>query len=213
MDDFSKWKEVFIDPGVWDLVKSDQFKWHGKIDIPEFLDSLPDNHYFSWDYPGDMNLKYQDKFLIWTYSNAINYHLHSQYIVTVQSKFKNYFNFMYWFDKYNDLDIKSGIMGLGNMCRFAHLNDYLKHALDYAFSNCNHKRIHIYGLCLRAIPYAYKLSKKNKIKLSIDSTKWTRACSNALKTKYNGKVCCNSENRQEFLNEYKKRIEEVLRCQ
>ncbi len=112
MDDFSKWKEVFVDPGVYDLTKSDKFSWEGLINIPDFLNSLPDNHYFSWDYPGDMNIQYQDKFLIWTYNNAINYRTNSQYIVTVQSKFNNYYNFVEWFDKFNDLKIESGILGL-----------------------------------------------------------------------------------------------------
>ena len=72
---FSRWKEIFVDPGVYDLVKSDQFKWQGKINISLFLRFLPCNHYFSWDYPGDMNPQFQDKFLIWTYNNAINYRI------------------------------------------------------------------------------------------------------------------------------------------
>ena len=31
MTDFSRWKEVFIDPGVYDLVKDYKFSWEGKI--------------------------------------------------------------------------------------------------------------------------------------------------------------------------------------
>ncbi len=210
MDDFSRWKEVFIDPGVYDLTKSDKFKWEGKINVKDFLNSLPENHYFSFDYPCDMNLKYTDLFLEKSWINALKYNAYLQYIVTVQYEFSNYWNFVEWFDRYNRLHIFSGIMGLGNLCRFRALNDYLKHALDYAFSNCRHPRIHIYGLCLKAIPYAYKLAKRYNIELSIDSTKWTRACVKELKDKYDGRVCCTTSNRQEFFDEYKKKLRKVI---
>lgn len=202
LKDFSRWKEIFIDPGVYDLVNSDKFKWEHDIDILKFLDLLPENHYFSFDYPGDMNLQYQDLFLEKTWINAIKYHSHSQYIVTAQYKFRNYMNFMNWFKAYNALDIKSGILGLGNLCRFRSLNQYLKHALSYAFFRCNHSRIHIYGLCLKAIPYAYNLAKKTNIELSIDSTKWTRAVNK--KCRDFSISCRNVEERQLFFNEYLK---------
>jgi hypothetical protein len=206
---FDRWKEVFIDPGVYDLIKSDKFKWEGSIDIEEFLDSLPDDHYFSWDYPCDMNLKYQDIFLQKTYDNAKKYCKFPQYIVTAQYKFNHYWNFVEWFNIYNELDIQSGILGLGNMCRFRSLNQYLKHTLDYAFKTTTHPRMHIYGLCLKAIPYAVDLAKRFNIELSIDNTKWTRACTVELKEKYNKN--CNGKNRQEFFDVYKGRIEELLR--
>lgn len=173
LKDFSRWKEIFIDPGVYDLTKSDKFKWEGTIDIEEFLDSLPGNHYFSWDYPSDMNEDYSLLFRTKTWNRAVKYHEHPNYIVTVQSRFQNYWNFTDWFDLYNQLPIKSGLMGLGNMCRFRSLNMFLKHALDYAFKHSIHPRMHIYGLCLQAIPYANNLAKKYNIDLSIDNTKWT----------------------------------------
>ncbi|KKL28323.1 hypothetical protein LCGC14_2376230, partial [marine sediment metagenome] len=133
MDDFSQWKEVFIDPGVYDLTKSDGFKWEGTIDIPEFLDSLPDNHYFSWDYPGDMNPKFTDIFLKKSWDNAKKYSKHPQYITTVQYRFNNYLSFIEWFDDYNELTMTSNIMGLGNICKQKGCNSFLKHALPYAF--------------------------------------------------------------------------------
>ena len=210
MDDFSKWKEIFIDPGVYDLTKSDKFSWEGKINISLFLRFLPPNHFFSWDYPSDMNLQYQTLFITKTWNRAVKFHKHHQYIVTVQFKHNNYWSFVEWFELYNALPIKSGILGLGNMCRHRSLNQFLKHSLDYAFSNCNHKRIHIYGLCLKAIPYAYKLSKKYNIELSIDSTKWTRACSIELKNKY-GFFNSRKHNRQEFFDEYMKKIDKFIK--
>lgn len=210
MKDFSDWREVFIDPGVWELTKWNEYSWvhlkgsKGYRDIEIFLDSLPDNHYFSWDYPCDMNLEYQELFLRNTWNNALNFHEHPQYIVTVQSKFRNYINFMEWFDEYNNLEIKSGILALGNMCRFRSLNQYLKHALSYAFYKCKHPRIHIYGLCMKAIPYAYKLSKKTSIEFSFDSTKWTRCFHTS------GLPSCNKGNRQQYFDDYKTRVEELI---
>jgi len=206
MSDFSQWDEVLIDPAVYELKKSDHYSWERSINIKEFLDSLPNNHYFSWDYPCDMNKQYQDLFLKKSWENAQKYSYHSQYICTVQCKFRNYWNFAEWFDKYNNLEIVSGILALGNLCRFRTLNQYLKHVLDYSFSHCEHPRIHIYGLCLKAIPYTYKLSKRFNIELSTDSTNWTRACDIKLKKKYNNYVGCRSHNRQEFFNEYLKLI-------
>ena len=206
LEDKSKWDEILIDPHVNELKKSDKYSWEGKIDIYQFLDSLPNNHYFSWDYPSDMNLKYQDLFLEKTWNNALKFHKHSQYIVTVQAKFRHYWDFVEWFDKYNTLEIKSGILALGNQGGYRTLTNYLKHIYDYTFSHCKHPRIHIYGLCLKAIPYAYKLSKRFNVELSVDSTNWTRACNKKLKEKYNNRVSCRSNNRQEFFNKYLKTI-------
>jgi len=196
----SKYKEVFIDPGVYELTKNPCYSWEWDINVNDFLDSLPKNHYFSFDYPCDMNINFTDIFLRNSWSNAKLFCYHSQYITTIQYEFNNYFRFVYWFSKYNNLKIRSGIMGLGNMCRFPRLNNYIKHSLDYAFLGCIVGRIHIYGLCLDGIPYANKLAKKFKIELSIDSTKWTRAVTNNLKLKYG--ISCKSKNRQEYFDTY-----------
>ncbi len=198
------YKEIFVDPGVYDLTKSDKFSWEGKIDIPSFLDGLPDNHYFSFDYPCDMNPKYQDEFILKTWDNANKYCNHPNYIVTAQYPFNNYWCFTTWFDRYNQLPIESGIMGLGNLCRIMHLSEYMKHALGYAFKNCRHPRIHIYGLAKRNIKYAYRLARKYGIKLSIDSTKWTRG-STALQCRV-GHAAVKSGERQLFFDTY---IEEL----
>ena len=207
--DFSKWKEVFIDPSVYELVYSNKFSFEGKINISDFLNSLPNNHYFSFDYPSDMNIKYQDLFIKKSWNNALKYHNHSQYITTVQSKLNDFWNFVEIFDKYNNLSLKSDILGIGNMCRYKYLNEYLENVIDYLFSNTNHSRIHIFGLCLKAIPLTYKLAKKYNILLSIDSTKWTKACTVNLKKKY-GKFNCTKENRQLFFDTYLQLIKSRL---
>jgi len=167
-----KYKEILIDPGVYDLIKSNKYSWEDKIDIKEFLLSLPPNHYFSWDYPSDMNLLYENEFIEKSWENAEKFVLYPQYIVTVQAKFNNYWDFKNRFDKYNELNITSGILGLGNMCKHPRLNQFMKHALDYAFSHCYHRRIHIYGLCKDAIPYAYRKAIYYGIEFSIDQEKW-----------------------------------------
>ena len=207
LKDKIKWSEILIDPHVYQLTKSPNYSWENKIDIKKFLDSLPKNHYFSWDYPCDMNKKYTNLFINKSWSNTLLYHSHPQYICTVQSKFKDYRSFVEWFNKYNNLDISSGILGLGNSCRFRSLNIYLRKILDYSFSRCKHPRIHIYGLCLKAIPYAYRLSRFNGIELSTDSTKWTRVVNKELRRKMGeGHRSCSSNERQLFFDEYLKEI-------
>ena len=212
LKDFSKWKEIYVDPGVYELTKHDEYSWvkvkTAHEDMIKFLDFLPKNHYFSWDYPCDMNPKFTEYFLRKSWKNAKKYCKHSQYIITVQSKcykIKNRvipdeLSFYKWFDRYNKLEIKSGILGIGNLCRIKRMTVGLKNIIIYAMKNSKHPRMHIYGLCLDAIPFAEKLAIRNNIELSIDSTKWTRACNSDLKWSegYN----CTSKNRQKFFDEY-----------
>jgi len=204
--DFTQWKEVFIDPGVYELTKGPTYSWESKIKILDFLNTLPENHYFTCDYPCDMNEGYTQTFLMKSWDNAVKYCAHPNYIVVVQSKLNDYWSFREWFDRYNELPIASGILGLGNMCRILHVNEFVKTALPYAFKNCKHHRIHIYGLSIRHMKFAYKLAEKYRIELSVDSTKWTRACSTELRDKYYPKTNCTKINRQEFFDEYKNSI-------
>ncbi len=166
------YKEILIDPGVWDLKEGFEYIWEGTIILHEFLKTLPSNHFFSLDYPGDMNLHYQKLFLDKSKRYAEGFAYHPNFIVTVQFYHNNYWSFVENFEWYNELDIKSGILGLGNMCRHSTCNQFMKHALDYAFSHCNHPRIHVYGLCKDAIPYADRLARRFNVELSIDQEKW-----------------------------------------
>lgn len=200
------YSEVLIDPGVYELKKSNKYSWEEKINIKEFLDQLPDNTYFTADYPSDMNQKYEDEFIINSYANAYEYSNHSQYIPVVQSKIQDLESFKKYFDIYNKLKPKSNILGLGNFCRIHWLNNYVREALKYAFENSKIPRIHVYGLGLRLISYTFNLALQNNIQLSIDSTKWTRACSTELRKKYYPKFNAVRSNRQEFFDEYQKII-------
>lgn len=195
-EDKAQYKEILIDPGVYDLTKGSTFSWEEEIDIDEFLDTLPSNHYFSWDYPCDMNPQYEDLFIKKTWENALKYHNHPQYIVTVQYKINHYWNFVEWFDKYNEMEIASNFLGLGNMCKIITKSDFMDHAIDYAFSHSNYKRMHIYGLGLRHIPYVYKKAKQFNIELSIDSTKYTRPLRplrNWFRKENDGKYMCSNQ--------------------
>lgn len=204
LKNYSQWKEIYIDPGVYDLTKDYKFSWEGEINIQDFLDCLPENHYFSCDLPSDMNLKFKKYFLekSWQYAQAYCYH--PQFIVTVQFYHNNYLSFIENFKKYNNLKIKSGILGIGNYCKHHFYNDFVKHTLPYLFKNCKHPKIHIYGLGFRIIPHAYKLAKKYKIELTIDSTKWTRTVNPKFRKSLgeNHRACCGKDERQLFFEQY-----------
>ena len=205
LKDYSRWKEIFIDPGVYELTKEPEYSWfQNNKQVVDFLNSLLPNHYFSLDYPCDMNPKYTEEFLNKTWYHAQLHYNHPNYIITAQYKFNNYPSFVEWFDKYNALKIKSGIMELGNICRILQKTQYIKHVFPYAFKNCTHPRIHIYGLAFKNIKLAHDLANHYGIELSFDSTKWTRACTVELKKKYG--VNCNGKNRQEFFDEYLKKV-------
>jgi len=163
-------KEALVDPCVSDLLTSNEYHWVGDINIVEFLNSLPENHFFSFDYPSDMNPKYEDLFLMKSWDNACRYNWHPQYITTVQGKFGQAWNYIEQFHKYNALE--PDFLGLGNLCKHRSCNDFIKHTIGYIFKYSYAKRIHIYGLCKDAIPYCYKLAKKFKIDFSIDQEIW-----------------------------------------
>lgn len=221
--DLNVYDEVMIDPGVYELIKSLKYSWEENFNIREFLDTLPDNHYFSADYPPDMLLdglkneefgwdyfmKVSKLFIHKTWDNAVKLCDHKNYIVTCQSYFENEKSFYKWFDRFNSLDIKSGIMGIGNLCRIHYLQDYIKRVLDYVFKNVSVNVVHIYGLGLRITPYAYRLSKIHGVKLTVDNTKWTRAVTQELKESEG--LCCSSNNRQMYYEEYMKRLSQIRR--
>ncbi len=170
--DFTPYETILIDPGVFDLIDSPCYKWEKKIDINDFLETLSSNHFFSFDYPCDMNEKYTKLFLRKSWENAQRFSSHSQYIVTVQYRYNDYWSFQEWFDKYNELDIASNFMGLGNICKQRGINEFLKHAIPYAFKNSKAKWIHVYGANKHLIHYLKKLEKKYNKKVTVDNRKW-----------------------------------------
>ncbi|MGQ4876465.1 MAG: hypothetical protein ACP6IY_20570, partial [Promethearchaeia archaeon] len=94
-----------------------------------------------------------------------------------------------------------------NCCRFFHPNKFTDKMVDFLIEKSNiFQRLHIYGLGMRLIKkYADELDKE--FYFSIDSTKWTRACNNNLKTQYGYR--CNKNTRELFFNTY---IETIRDC-
>ena len=209
-------KEVIIDVGVYDLKKNNNYSWINKINFKKILDNLPDNHFIPFDYPSDMcnqtsiyksfiQLGKIESFILRSYENSCKYCYSKNFIVSIQYKPNNILDFKYMFDKFNCLIVNNNILALGNMCRIQKLSKFMKESIKYSFKNSNSKRIHIFGLTLRAFKYCFKLAIKYDIELSIDSTNWTRACNKYLKTTFG--LCCIKKTRQLYFNEYLKSIE------
>lgn len=172
---FDKYKEVFIDPGVYELTKGrESYSWEKKVNIHKFLESLPENHYFSFDYPADMYPPNQELFLRKSFENAEKYQNYKQFIITVQFRLGSWLDYIVWLNRYSRLNSR-GILGIGNMCRMLYLTKFVKNVINYTFKNVKNKRIHIYGLGLRSLPYAIRKAKRYNKELSFDSTKWKRA--------------------------------------
>ena len=205
-----KFKEILIDPGVYFLKKNPTLKWEGKINIAPFLDSLPKNHFLSCDFPSDMNLNYKKLLLEKSWSYAQGYCYHPQFIVTIQFIHNSFWfgknSLMKMFDKYNQLKIRSGFIGIGNLCKQKYNNDFMKHALPYILKNSNYKKIHIYGLSIKNIPIADKLAKRYGIELSIDSTKWTMPIQKEIRSE--NTLWFTHEKRQIYFDTYLKVIKE-----
>lgn len=166
------YKYILIDPGVYELGDSDSYSWENRIDISGFLESLPKNHYFSWDYPGDMNPKYSELFLKKSWENACKFSEHPNYITTVQFQYNNYLSFIDWFNKYNELPMTSRIMGIGNMCQQKGLNEFVKHTIPYILKNSKADWIHIYGPNVFIIKYISKWEKLTDKLITVDNRKW-----------------------------------------
>lgn len=129
---FKKYKEIFIDPGVYELkkTKKDCYSWEKHVNVEKFLDLLPNNCYFSFDYPSDMNPALTDVFLKKSYENAVKYQNNEHFIISMQYRFKDFFSFCEEFEKYNDLN-HDRIFALGNLCRILRLTPFLKNVILY----------------------------------------------------------------------------------
>lgn len=206
------YKKVFLEPEVFILRKQTNYRFDKWLDVNNFLINLPENCYFSLDYPSDMNLNHQHRFITKTHYNIEKYHYSKQYINTVQSLFFNFESFKINFNIVNKIPSKSKIIGLGNICRLFNNKketiEYILNTFNYIKNNINKNNynwIHIYGLGLRFIKPYYDILKDSFKTLSFDSTKWTKACNDNLKHKFG--LNCNKDNRQIFFNEYIKTIQ------
>lgn len=177
-------KILFIDPSVYELRTSKEYSritWFTK----ENIENLPPNTFFSLDYPPDMNTEHTDLFLKKSWKYAKMFQSCPKAIITVQSKFNNYQSFKEAFDRYLKLEIKSGILGMGNFCRIMFTTEFIKKTFRLILTcykeNENIKWIHFYGSALRLIRYIITTFRFEDVIVSFDSTKWTRACTSELK--------------------------------
>lgn len=187
---------VFIDPGVYELVRSPEYTYRWKMH--RMVRHLPSNTYISIDYPCDMNPAYTDQFIAESVKNNIMYRDVPNYICTIQSHFRGIESFRkearrlepIW--KHHDK-----IIGLGNLCRIMHPTPFTDQVSDWVINNVPlGKWVHVYGMPMRLMRKYLPAWEDAGIEVSVDSTKWTRP------VRGRGKPSCNKENREQYFLNY-----------
>lgn len=195
--------DYLIDPGVHELKKNTEYS---KIDLAHEIAGR--NEQISIDYPNDMNLKYSDLFIQKSIDNNIKYSKMSNYIATVQFKFKDYRDFVYRLNELSSItDLSNKILGIGNMCRIFQRNMFTTLVFNYLklfIKKHNIKRIHFYGLAIKLIEEACYYFKDLDITVSVDSTKWTKRIHT--RPPLDKSICCRKHNRDVYFVEYMKEI-------
>lgn len=199
-------KLIYVDPAVYELTKRPEYS---KIDFMHNLmkkNLLLENEYLSIDYPCDMNLEYIDLFIKKSRDNNFKYRSNLKYICTIQFKFKDYKSFVKEAERLREIwEIPNKIIGIGNTCRIMHPNSFINNLFRYIRNNMQEHKIHFYGLSLRVIKSShFKSLLYSDFKISVDSTKWTRAVNLKLKKKHG--VNSGKDNRDIFFLEYMKEI-------
>lgn len=164
---------VFIDPGVYDLVKGPEYRY---IDwLHHKANHLKPNEWISIDYPGDMNPKYQELFIRKSIENNIRYRDNPNYIATVQSRYMDAYDFK--FRLVELLDIVDGVkgkrLGIGNICRILKNNEFIDTVFKLLRQYVPQSMpIHFYGLSFNAITKYLPELEESGYDISVDSTKW-----------------------------------------
>jgi len=209
-------KIIFVDPGVYELTKNPEYSNIKLLhDLASGRIPLQYNEFISIDYPCDMNIKYSEEFIRKTYENNIKYAENKKYICTVQYKFKDINSFYYEMERTKHIWSKPGkILGLGNLCRIyqwakgSKTEIYLDKISNYLITNSSIiSRIHFYGIGIKFIRRYFPFLNKYISKISVDSTKWTRAVNNKLK--YAHGVCCRKNTRDLYFTEYTKYLKKL----
>jgi len=218
---------VFVDPGVHALMKHPEYP---EIELLHQLASgevpMQPNEWVSIDYPGDMFPEKMAEFIDRTYQNNMNYAENPKYICTVQFHLSNcatpnklwagvahgdmadFASFKFNLDRVLPIfkQTPSKILGIGNICRIMHPNKLLDKMFGYI---CKVHRtqqkfswVHMYGLTLRNIRKYVPMLEYAGIRVSVDSTKWTRACNNELKRNFG--LNCMKKTRDLYFTTYMK---------
>jgi len=191
------------------------------------------------------NLKYQDQP---RYISTVQFHL-SNVGGPITLKYNTYWgghakgdladldSFRYEFDRVFPLvKGKKRVLGIGNLCRILYPNELTDRIFDYIIQQHkgaslfhNEKNIwwvHIYGMAMRLIKKYVPLLEYAGMRVSTDSTKWTRV-NGDLRAKYFDNapdqcrlideekdrpgIACTSETRDEFFETYIKIIQRSIK--
>lgn len=195
----------FIDPSVYELKENMEYS---NIEKLHWLanGNLKENEFISIDYPCDMNLEYSELFVEKSIKNNLKYADNEQYICTIQSKFQDFKDFVYQFEYLEDqIDFSRKIIGIGNLCRILHPNQFSDEVFKYL--NSKPYIFHFYGLGMRLIK-KYSWFFTGLRFSSIDSTKWTKSRNKEVITKY-GQIICTSSNRDDYFLTYMREIRKM----
>jgi hypothetical protein len=164
------------------------------------------------------------EFIERTYYNNHKYAANERYICTVQFHLSNcaepranlswagsatgdladFASFQHEFERIRSiLQNPHKILGIGNMCRIMWPNDLTDQIIRYLNSQIKHiqtRRIHFYGLALRLIKKYVPMLEQAGWKVSVDSTKWTRAVTETLKRQHG--LNCTKATRDLFFRTY-----------
>jgi hypothetical protein len=197
---------LMIDPGVYELKKSPEYS---RIDeLHALVPTLGPGEFISIDYPCDMNEAYTDLFIKKTYDNNMRYKDEMRYICTVQSRLQDFDSFKEEWYKLEDIWMQCPkIIGIGNLCRIMKPNEFTDNVFDFIIKHVGASRwIHVYGMALRIIKKYVPMMEKAGLKVSVDSTKWTRAATHSFKKKYG--VMCRKANRDLYFWHYMNQLKE-----
>lgn len=200
----------FIDPSVYELKDSNEYSNIELLKTLSNAGNLKENEYISIDYPNDMNPLYSDLFIQKTMLYNRLYASNPNYIATLQFKFKDIEDFKLRFEELSQfVDMKSKIIGIGNLCRIMSNCDFIEKVFDFLYNQILEKSInwiHFYGLSKRVIEVCINKFKDIKnIVISTDSTKWTKRVHK--NPPLDKSVCCRKGNRNVYFLEYIKAIE------
>lgn len=177
-------KLIFIDPSVYELKTQTEYSNIEKLH--QLVSNHQENEYISIDYPCDMNITHSDLFIQKSIQNNWTYKENLHYICTIQYDWMVFEDF-----KRRMLELEpiwahmKKIVGLGNMCRIMNPCKYLDDCFNWVCARAEQFYwIHIYGMSLACIRKYVPLLEYKGLKVSVDSTKWTRACTNQLKSQY-----------------------------
>jgi hypothetical protein len=206
---YPKWKTrrkkklVMVDPGVHELVNRTEYSMIRQLHrLVEIIPAKYPNTHISIDYPSDMNHQHAQLFIDKSVKNNIKYANEKHYICTIQFWHRNFSSFKDEAEKLKPIWLSCPkIVGLGNLCRIMYPDQHTDDVFDWIINNLGFANwVHVYGMSFRCIVKYVPLMEEVGIKVSVDSTKWTRHVSRSHRT--HEKIHCTRDTRDEFFLDY-----------